>query len=148
MLNVKVLIKILNPDYTVRYLYFLLLMALIPFLDCYLILLTARYLGEYLFMAILGAFSLSGFFFSIYMIKKNLKIISANTHNNYFSEYFYHMFPGTLFVSFFLIMPGVISTILALMLSIPYLRYKTGYIITNYLKIEWKEIHEFINVIE
>jgi hypothetical protein len=92
MLNVKIILRILNPENTVRYLYFLFLTAFIPFLDCYIILLTARYMGEYLFLALLIAFSLAGFFLSIYIVKKNLFIIRTNTENHYFSEYYYEFF--------------------------------------------------------
>ena len=148
MLNVKMIIRILNPEYTVRYLYFLLLAAVVPFLDCYFILLSARQMGEYLFLAVLIAFSLAGFFLSLLIVKKNLFIIRTNTANHYFSEYYYNMFPGTLFVSFFLIMPGIFSTLIALIICIPYIRYKFGSFISSFLKIDWKEIHEFINVID
>jgi UPF0716 family protein affecting phage T7 exclusion len=58
------------------------------------------------------------------------------------------MFPGTLFVSFFLIMPGIFGSLVALILCIPYFRYKWGLVISSFLRIDWKEIHEFINVID
>ncbi len=148
MLNVKMIIRILNPEYTVRYLYFLLMAAFIPFMDCYFIILSVRYVGEYLFLALLIAFSLTGFFISLFLVKKNLFIIRANTANHFFSEYYYNMLPGTLFVSFFLIMPGIFGTLIALILCIPYLRNKFGSFISSFLKIDWKEIHEFINVID
>ena len=148
MLNIKVLYEILNPEHTVRYLYILLLTALIPLLDCYLIIMTASFIGKYLFLAVLIAFSLGGFYMSRHMIIKNLRIIRSNTDNHYYSEYYYSMFPGTVFVSIFLIMPGIIGTVVALIISIPSLRYRAGSSLSNFLRIEWKEIHEFINVVE
>lgn len=148
MLNIKVLYEILNPEHTVRYLYILLLMALIPLLDCFLILMTASYIGEYLFLSILIALSLGGFYMSRFLMVKNLRIIRSNTENNFYSEYYYTMLPGTIFVSIFLIMPGIIGTLAALILSLPFLRQKAGRYITQVLRIEWKEIHEFINVVE
>jgi UPF0716 family protein affecting phage T7 exclusion len=148
MLDVKMIIRVLNPHYTVRYLYFLLLAALVPFMDCYFILLIAHNIGEYLFLAMLISFSLIGFFLSMFLVKRNLFIIRTNTANHYFSEYYYNMLAGTLFVSFFLIMPGILGSIIALILCIPFLRYKSGKIISSFLKIDWKEIHEFINVID
>jgi len=148
MLNIKVLFNILNPENTVRYLYILLLSAVIPLLDIYLIIMTASFIGKYLFFAVIIAFSLAGFFISKHLVIKNLRIIRSNTENHYYSEYYYSMFPGTIFVSIFLIMPGIIGTIVALIISIPALRYKTGNYISNIMGIEWKEIHEFINVVE
>jgi UPF0716 family protein affecting phage T7 exclusion len=148
MLNINVLYEILNPEHTVRYLYVLLLVALIPLLDCYIILMTASYIGEYLFLAVLIALSLGGFYMSRHMIIKNLKIIRSNTENHYFSEYYYSMFPGTILTAIFLIMPGILGTIVALILSIPSLRYRTGRYLSNLMRIDWKEVHEFINVVE
>lgn len=148
MLNIKVLYEILNPVHTVRYLYFLLLAALIPLLDSYLILMTASFIGEYLFLAILIALSLGGFYMSRHMIIKNLKIIRSNTENHYYSEYYYSMFPGTILTAIFLIMPGIIGTIVALILSIPSFRFKIGHYLSSFMRIDWKEVHEFINVVE
>jgi len=148
MLNVKLLIKFLDTEYMVRYLYFILLVGIIPFVDCYIILITARYLGEYLFLSILSAGSLAGFFVSKYMVRKNLKIIHMNTLNHYFSEYYYNMLPGTFFISFFYILPGILGTVIAGILSIPLLRYKTGKAISGFLKVDWKEIHEVVNIID
>ncbi|MDC7233261.1 MAG: FxsA family protein [Spirochaetales bacterium] len=148
MLNIKVLYDILNPENTVRYLYFLLLAALIPLLDCYLIILLATLTGKYLFMAILFVLSILGFYMARHMIKKNLRIIRNNTENHYYSEYYYFLFPGTVLVSIFLIMPGIIGKAVALIVSIPEIRHRCGKLISRFLRIEWKEIHEFINVIE
>lgn len=148
MLNIKVLLEILNPENTVRYLYILLLSAMIPLLDIYLIIMTATFIGKYLFFAVTIALSLCGFYMSRFMVTKNLRIIQNNTENHYYSEYYYSMFPGTLFVAVFLIMPGIIGTIVALIISIPPLRYKMGKSLSNFMRIEWKEIHEFINILE
>jgi len=82
------------------------------------------------------------------MIRKNLRIIHLNTQNHYFSEYYYSMLPGTYFVSFFFIMPGLLGSIIAAMLSIPVLRYKAGSAISRFLRIDWKEIHEVLNIID
>ena len=148
MLNINVLHEILNQEKTVRHLYVLLLSAIIPLLDCYLALMIALYMGKYLFLAILIALCLGGFYISRRMTVGNLKILRSNTENHYYSEYFYCMLPGTIFVSVFLIMPAILSSIVGLTLSIPSLRYRTGKYISKSLKIEWKEIHEFINIIE
>lgn len=148
MLNIKILLKILDTENTVRYLYILLLSAVIPLLDIYLIIMTVSFIGKYLFFAVILALSLAGFYMSRHMVIKNLRIIRSNTENHYYSEYYYSMFPGTVFVSIFLIMPGIIGTIVALLISIPALRYKTGKYISNVMGIEWKEIHEFINIVE
>jgi len=148
MLNLRLILKFLETEYMVRCLYFLLLIAIIPFFDCFIILLTARYLGEYLFLSILLAGSLAGFLFSVHLIRKNLRIIHTNTENHYFSEYYYNMLPGTFLISFFYIMPGILGSIIAMILTIPVLRFKTGTVVSGFLKVDWKEIHEVINIID
>ena len=148
MLDVKILLKLLNPEYTVRFLYIILFAAFIPMLDFILVIMISRYLGEYLFMAVLAAFSLGGFFISRAMLRKNLEIIRINTDNNYYSEFYYNTIPAVFFIALLLILPGIIGTLIGLVLTLPYLRHKIGRYISGYLKIEWKEIHEFLNVID
>ncbi len=148
MLDIKILLKVLNPDYTVKFLYIILFAAFVPFLDFILIIMVSRYLGEYLFLAALTALSLVGFFISKRMLRKNLEIIRINTENNYYSEFYYNTIPSVLFISFLLILPGIIGTLIGLVLILPFFRQKLGKSISNYLKIEWKEIHEFLNVID
>ncbi len=148
MINIKVLYEILNPQNSLRYLYIILAAAIIPFADILLILLTASYIGKFLFLSILIAFTLFGFIISRFIVLKNLGIIRNNLENHYYSEFYYTMFPGTLLVAFFLIMPGILGTVTALIVSIPALRFRLGGYLTKVLKIDWKEIHEFINIIE
>ena len=148
MLDVKILLKLLNPGYTVKFLYIILFAAFVPLLDFILIIMVSRYLGEYLFLAILTALSLAGFFISRAMLRKNLEIIKVNTDNNYYSEFYYNTIPAVFFIALLLILPGIIGSLIGLILMLPYIRHKIGSFISNYLKIEWKEIHEFLNVID
>ncbi|MDC7239892.1 MAG: FxsA family protein [Spirochaetales bacterium] len=148
MINIKVLHEILNPENSIRYLYIILAASLIPFADILLIIMAAVHTGKYLFLAVIIAFTLTGFMISRWIVKKNLGIIRNNLENHFYSDFYYNMFPGTLMVSFFLIMPGIIGTAAALIISIPRLRYRLGRYLSKVLKIDWKEIHEFINIIE
>ena len=148
MLNLKILIRILQPEFTKKILHILLILALIPILDSFLIIRMAQLLGEYLFLAILMAISLSGFFFSGIMINKTLKQIDENLNNNVLSVKNYQKLPGTLVVSFLLIIPGIISTLIGCFLSFSYFRTRIGGRISNSLKIDWKEIHEYLNIID
>ena len=148
MLNLKILIRILQPEFTKKILHILLILALIPIIDSFLIIRMAGILGEYLFLAILMAISLSGFFFSGIMIKETLKQIDENLKNNILSVRNYQKLPGTLVVSFLLIIPGIISTLIGCFLSFSYFRIKIGGGISNCLRIDWKEIHEYLNIID
>ena len=148
MLNLKVLINILKPETMKKTLYILLFLCLIPILDCILIINLAQLLGKYLFLAIIVFFSLIGFFFSQKMIEKVLNQIQLNLKNNIMSEKDYYFLPGSFSVSFLLIMPGIISTFIGLFTVIPGIRTNIGLKISEYLKIDWKEIHEYLNIID
>lgn len=148
MLNLKILLSILDVKVISKFLYLFLLMSLIPMLDCYLIILISRLMGEYLFISILLVLSLAGFFLARIMCRRNLLIIENNTKQHYYSEYYYNMYPGTLFISILLILPGFLATFIALICSLPIIRYKIGSSLSSYLKIDWKEIHEIINIID
>jgi len=148
MLNLKVLIRILNLDYSIRLLYIILTISLIPLVDCYLIILLSHFLGEFLFLSILLFLSLAGFILSVRMMKKNIFLINEHTGNNIFSGYYYHMLPGTIMASVFCIMPGIFGSLIGFFLCIPYFRYKSGKLISRVLRIDWKEIHEYLNIMD
>ena len=64
MLNLKILIRILQPEFTNKLLYSLLALALVPIIDCGIIIFLAQLLGPFLFLAIIVFLSLTGFLFS------------------------------------------------------------------------------------
>ncbi len=148
MLDIKWILKFFDPEYITLYLYGILLAALIPFMDCIFILWAVHYTGEYIFLAILAALSLGGFFLSRHLLKKNLGAIKNQCEVHEYSDYDYNMLPGTFLVSFFLIMPGSLSFLAALLLCIPALRYRFGRWISKFLHIDWQEIHAFINILD
>lgn len=148
MLNLKILIRILEPDFTKRLLYLILILAMIPIMDSILIINFSYLMGEYLFLAILLLLSLSGFIFSLHIVNRTHKRLKTNLHDNIFLLKDYNSLPGALMVSFLLIMPGIISTIIGLVFSIPCLRIDLGKRISLILKIDWKEIHEYLNIID
>lgn len=148
MLNLKILIRILEPDFTKKLLSLILIIAMIPIMDCILIINFSYLMGEYLFLAILLLLSLSGFIFSLHMVNGTHIRLKKNLHDNTFLLKDYNSLPGVLMVSFLLIMPGIISTIIGLVFSIPCFRVDLGKRISLILKIDWKEIHEYLNIID
>ena len=148
MLNLKILLRVLQPGFIKKILFVFLAMSIVPIIDCYLIIQMAQLLGKYLFLAILVSLSLAGFFLSGVLVDKNLKKIDEKISNNILPLKDYNKFSGTLVVSFLFIIPGLISTLIALFISLPYFRIKLGSKISNYLQIDWKEIHEYINIID
>ncbi len=148
MLNLKVLINILQPEFTRNFLYFLLLVSFIPVLDCILILNLAYLIGNYLFLAILMALSFFGFFLSRRIIRKIQQQIHEDLKSNIMVLDHYLSLPGSLAVSFILIMPGILSSLIGFICSIPFLRTKLGAYLSRILKIDWKEIHEYMNIID
>ncbi|OQY33292.1 MAG: hypothetical protein B6241_08470 [Spirochaetaceae bacterium 4572_59] len=148
MLNLKFLIHILEPDFTKKILYLILILAMIPIMDCILFINFSYLMGEYLFLAILLLLSLSGFIFSRHLVRRTHIRLKTNLHDNIFLLKDYNSLPAALMVSFLLIMPGIISTIIALVFSIPCFRNNLGKRISLILKIDWKEIHEYLNIID
>lgn len=148
MLNLKILIRIMEPDFTIKFLYLTLILAMIPVMDCILIINFSYILGEFLFMAILLLLSLAGFIFSLHLVKRTHIRLKYNLQNNIFLLKDYNSLPGALMVSFLLIMPGIISTIIGLVFSIPCFRVNLGRRLSLILKVDWKEIHEYLNIID
>ena len=148
MLNLKVLIRILQPEFTRNFLYFLLLFSFIPILDCILILNLAFLIGNYLFLAILMTLSFLGFFLSRRITGKTQQQIRNDLQSNIMVLNHYYSLPGSLAISFFLIIPGILSSLIGFIFSIPLLRIKSGAFLSRILRIDWKEIHEYLNIID
>lgn len=148
MLNLKVLINILQPQFTRNFLYTLLLLSFIPVLDCIIILNLALLIGNYLFLAILMTLSFIGFFIARKMTEKVQQQIHTNLNSNIMVLDHYQSLPGCLTASFLLIMPGILSSFIGFILCIPLFRKKLGASLSAFLKIDWKEIHEYLNIID
>lgn len=148
MLNLKILIKIFQPAFVKRLLSFLLTLAIVPLADCILIIRSADLLGEYLFIALLALLSLAGFVFSFKTLERAVLAINRNLETNVFSEEAYSLLPGGFLAAYLLIMPGIVSTLVGIILSCPPLRRRTGRALSRFLRIDWKEIHEYMNIID
>ncbi len=148
MLNLKILINIVQPQFAKKFLYILLLLSFIPVLDCILILNLAVLIGNYLFLAILMLLSLFGFFISLKVTANVQKQLHSDLETHTMNLNHYNSLPGSFTLAFLLIMPGMISTILGLIFIIPPLMRKLGSLVSRILKIDWKEIHEYMNIID
>lgn len=56
----------------------------------------------------------------------------------------YLAYAGTLPTLLYMVYPGIISTLVGYVLLIAPIRKKLGQIISNYFKIDWDEVHEYL----
>jgi UPF0716 family protein affecting phage T7 exclusion len=148
MLNLKILMNIFHPAFIKRLLYAILALSIIPVIDCILIIQLAHLLGDYLFLAFLIFLSLLGFLLSIKITVKIAARINQNLNNNTYNLNCYHDLPGSFSAAFLLIMPGIISFFLGVFCLIPRIRPALGEKVSDFLKLDWREIHEYMSIID
>ncbi len=149
MLKVRIIYEILRQEKALNFSAILLIFSLFPLADFLLVFVMGRLFGELLFLSLLMLSSLGGYYLaSHYIIQKDITILQKNLENGYYSQEDYDILMGSCCISFLLIMPTLIGTVVALVFLAPPLRLWMGRRISKCLGFEWREIHGHLVVFD
>lgn len=150
MVDVRFLLKFLDRDSVVKNLFIILLSALFPTLDIWLLVYLSSIIPEYhnVLLAAVSASGLIGFFICFFIIKTSLNEIKFMIKNGIYPEKQFNRLAGSFFTAILMAIPGIISTITALVFMIPAIRTAVGKKITKSLSKDIKEVYEYIKLYE
>ncbi len=144
MFSIEFLLKLLNRDKISKYIYTILFVSLITIVDFFTLFIFSEMIGIYLYLAIITTVTLLGVSILINFIKTQIVRLEKKHDVRIFpEEEFYHI--TALFItSIFIIFPGIISSILGLIIIIiPQLRVLIGRILSKRLKLDWYAVYEY-----
>lgn len=148
MIDVRYLLNILSKGNLAVRLFVLLFISLLPLANLWIFFTLLNWVPIYLLLSLVTTLSLCGFFLSYHLVDKKLQEIRTQVRNGIYPDRDFSLLTGRLVISFFLILPGFLTNLIALFLLIPFFNFKLGELFSKGFKKNLKEVYEYIKLYE
>jgi len=146
MLNFRLLNILISPRSIRTYLGIISTLGAVVLLDILLFLKLALIIGPWITMTALAANTAAGIFFMYKLTdRRNRQLIDSIDSGLYDPAAFFR-YISSLVASLFIITPGLLNTILGIVLLFPPVSIKVGRRIADTMGIDWQEAHEFLRL--
>lgn len=146
MLNFHLLFSILNPRYKSRYLAILCCLGIAVLLDIILCLQLAFLIGPWIFVSLLSVLTAFSVLLVYYLVDVQTEEISHSIRKRVCDESVFTSYIATLLIGVFLLLPGLINTLIGGILLIPFFSRRIGKIFLVLTGIRWEEAHEYLKL--
>ncbi len=150
MVDVRVLLKFLGQESVSKNLFMLLMVALLPIVDLWILISISASIPNYhnIVLAVIVAVGLLGFLAIFLIIRSELTEIKALIKDGVFPERNFNKLAGSFLTAVLMVSPGILTTTIALLLLIPSIRTVLGKRLILPLKNDIKELYEYIKLYE
>ena len=148
MFEIRALIRFFDTGFILKFLITVMLISVLPIAEVYLYILLSGVLSPYIMIASLTGSSLVGLVLSYGIIKSRLKKIKNLINEDEYPESDFYKFAGVFLGSVLIIIPGFIGDLLGLILFIPGISRKIGYLLTKPMGGKVKELYEYLKLYE
>jgi len=148
MFEIRALIRFFDTGFILKFLITIMLISVLPIAEVYLYILLSGVLSPYIMIASLTGSSLVGLILSYGVIKSKLKKIKNLINEDEFPESDFYKLAGVFLGSVLIIVPGFIGDLLGLILFIPGISRKIGYLLTKPMGGKVKELYEYLKLYE
>ncbi len=148
MFEIRALIRFFDTGFILKFLIIIMLISVLPIAEVYLYIILSGFLSPYIMIASLTGSSLVGLILSYGVIKSRLKRIKTLINEDKYPESDFYKFAGIFLGSVLIITPGFIGDLLGLILFIPGISRKTGYLLTRPMEGKVKELYEYMKLYE
>ncbi len=148
MFEIRTLIRFFDTGYILKFLIIVMSISILPIAEVYLYILLSGILSSYIMIASLTGSSLVGLILSYGIIKSRLKRIKSLINKDKYPESDFYKLAGVFLGSILIITPGFIGDLLGLLLFIPGISRKTGYLLTRPMEEKVKALYEYIKLYE
>jgi len=148
MFEIRALIRFFDTGFILKFLIIVMLISVLPIAEVYLYILLSGVLSPYIMIASLTGSSLVGLILSYGIIKSRLKRIKILINEDEYPEIDFYKLAGVFLGSVLIITPGFIGDLLGLILFIPGISRKTGYLLTRPMEGKVKELYEYMKLYE
>jgi len=146
MLNFRLLNILISPRSIRTCLGIISTLGAVVLLDILLFLKLALIIGPWITMTALAANTAAGVFIMYYLAgQRNRHLIDSIDSGRYDSAVFFH-YISSLVASLFIITPGLLNTILGIIILLPPVSNKVGKSIAETMGVDWQEAHEFLRL--
>ncbi len=148
MFEIRALIRFFDTGFILKFLITIMLISVLPIAEVYLYILLSGVLSPYIMIASLTGSSLVGLILSYGVIKSKLKKIKNLINEDEHPESDFYKLAGVFLGSVLIIVPGFIGDLLGLILFIPGISRKIGYLLTKPMGGKVKELYEYLKLYE
>lgn len=146
MLNFRLLYILVSPRSIRTYLGLAASLGFGVLLDIILFLRLSLMVGPWITMSVLAANSAIGIFVMYRLAETRGRQLVTSIDDGRYDPEMFSRYLSTLVASFFLIIPGVLSTFAGLILLIPYISVWLGGRLARMAGIDWQEAYEFLRL--
>ena len=146
MISMKGLIRFVDRNFLLKFLYLSLFYSLIPLGEIALILYLRRYIGFYLLIAAISSTGLLGLGFAWRQISSALGRLRAQVHDGTYPVDEYTDLAGAVVCGLLLLTPGFVTDFFGLLFFFPFLRRLAGRRITKKMDARLKELYEYLKL--
>lgn len=143
MFNTDFLLKIIDKDNISKYISKILFLSLFIVVDFLTLFILGNLMGIFLYLASLGLLIFIGVTLSIRELKGEISQIEISNSKGIYPEKQFYKITGLLLASVLIIIPGLLTTIMGLLLITPALRFSVGRSLSKSLKLNWNAVYEF-----
>ena len=150
MVDVRLLLKFINRTSVTKILLTLLLIALFPIFDCWLLVfICIKFpLWYNLILASFFAIGLLGFNIIFFIIRRELNEIKFMIKNGIYPEKQFNKLTGSFICTWFCVSPGILTSCAAFFLFFPIIKGAVGKLITKRISNDIKEVYDYIKLYE
>lgn len=148
MFEIRTLIRFFDTGFILKFLILIMCISILPIAEVYLYIFLSSRLSTYLLIAALTGSSLAGLIISYGLIKSRLKIIKLEINIGEYPEKDFYKLTGLFLAGILLITPGFIGDFLGLIILLPGVSKKIGFILTRPMEDKVKELYEYIKLYE
>ena len=146
MISVKLVLKFLQKDFVLKFLFLVLLCSLVPLTEVFVLLYLGRLIGNYFILAIAASTGLLGLLIIIREFQSNLDVLKRKIREGEYPDNEFMRLAGILAGGVFLLTPGFITDVIGCFLFIPIFRHWVGKLISLQLESNLKEIYEYMSL--
>jgi UPF0716 family protein affecting phage T7 exclusion len=146
MLNFRLLYILISPRSIRTYLGIIATLGFGVLLDIILFLKMSLMVGPWITMAVLTANTAIGVFIMYRLTELRGRGLVETIDDGHFDPDLFSRYLSTLVASLFLIIPGILNTLVGILLLIPYIGTGLGIRLAGMAGIDWQEAYEFLRL--
>ena len=148
MLTTRSLMRFLDRGFVIRGLLVVMLYSLVPVGEYFLVLLLGTRIDIYLIIVLVAGTSLLGLACCLGPIRRALYAVHESIEAGYYPEGSFKVLAGAFISAVLLVTPGVATDVLGAVLLLPFARRAAGRIVTRGMKLQLKELYEYLKLYE
>jgi UPF0716 protein FxsA len=148
MFDMNTLLRLLDRGFIVKFFLLLLLFSLVLLADGYLLLFLAPFVGTYAILALTASACLLGMIMIVNAVHRKVYRLRLKVKEGTYPADEFVAIAGLLTAGILLVIPGLFTSLIGLVLTVPVFRQVLGRRLTRNLEPRLKQVYEYMKIEE